>query len=268
MLDKLFISYKGTYEHFTSMPENPKGAIVILSANDNEKHVDKLNNDLKKLSWVLLILTTNELGSDIYKKISHPNIRIWLQTPHDKDRDIDRFLPLGYPSDTNYSEYKTSDKVYDWMFAGQVTHSRRKSCVRELKKLDNGFLLETQGFGQGLDHFDYIKKMAQSKVIPCPGGPETPDTYRVYEALELGSIPVLDNQFGKGDYKGDYWSKVLGRSHPLRTIDTWTEVADIIESELANYESRLQEVSQWWKDKKTSIANNILSDVNELRGEI
>lgn len=236
------------------------GAIVVMPLNYNENSIDELNTDIAKLSWCLIILTSNESGSQNYRNIKHPNMKIWLQTPIGSD-EADRFLGFGYPS---IIEKVINKKEYEWFFAGQVNHQRRLDCVRELKKLKNGKLIETAGFYQGLPQSEYMDLMSKSKIVLCPGGPATPDSFRLYEALEMGCIPIVDMHYGNKEYNGDYWDKVFGDC-PLIKINEWVGVADAIEHELANYDDRVIEISEWWTNKKKEIQNNLLNDIEELR---
>jgi predicted aldo/keto reductase-like oxidoreductase len=51
-----------------------------------------------------------------------------------------------------------------------------------------GQCVETDGFGKEiLDYETYMTRMAQAKIVPCPSGIETPDNFRLYEALDKTS---------------------------------------------------------------------------------
>ena len=42
-----------------------------------------------------------------------------------------------------------------------------------------------------------VKKIWKSIFVPCPRGNSSPDTFRLYEALEAGSIPIVE--------RDEYW---------------------------------------------------------------
>lgn len=226
-----------------------EGAIVSLPLHHNEQYMDNLNADISKLKWVLLILTANEFGSDAYKKIEHPNMKIWLQTPKESD-EADKFLPLGYPTKVSP---KGLSKKYDWFFSGQVNNPDREACYKQLERMEGGKLVRTAGFWQGFEHPEYIKYMAQAKIIPCPSGPETPDTFRLYEALELGCIPVVDNPW--------YWGKLFGK-HPIPTVKSWEDLPSVIENP-PNFD-----ISFWWERFKEQLVHNLFEDIAELRSRV
>ena len=39
-----------------------------------------------------------------------------------------------------------------------------------------------------------IKKMARAKTVPAPRGAVSPDSFRFYEALELGAVPITEDE--------------------------------------------------------------------------
>lgn len=231
------------------------GGIINISLHHNEQYIDNLNADISSYKWVLIILTSNEYASDAYKKIKHLNMKIWLQTPKAEDK-ADRFLPLGFPS---IIKPRYVNKKYDWFFSGQINHVKRIELYKQLQKMQNGKLLKTEGFNQGYDYGEYLKLMAQSRIIPCPSGPETPDTYRLYEALELGCIPVVDNEW--------YWKKIFG-DFPFKAVENWSELPAIIEEELKDYYLKAQDIANWWGDQKTLIEDNLFNDIEELKANV
>lgn len=259
-----FIQYP-SFKQYNESGQRVSGAIVSVPLCFNENYISQLNDDLKQFNWCLVILTANEYGSKYYQKIKHPNMKLWLQSPAPDDV-ADRFLGLGYPTFIPAQEIKYPKKrKYDWFFAGQVNHQRRVECVNELKRLTNGKLLATAGFNQGYDYNEYINYMANAKLVPCPGGPETPDSFRVYEALEVGCIPIVDKHYGRSYYDGNYWEKLFG-AVPFPVIDDWTNLPRIMGEQLDAWDNRSHHVSDWWQTTKAEIVKNLYADVHELRG--
>lgn len=241
-----------------------KGAIAVIQLDYCKEHIDEINDDLSRLDWVLLICTTNELGEDFYKQIQPDNTRmiVWLQTPKKFDfssRNPIRYFPFGAPSKLELDIF-SAERVNDWFFAGQVNHPRREQCVKVLKTLPNGKLVESTGFNQGLPHDQYIQGLLESKVVPCPGGPQTPDTFRVYEALEAGCIPVLDRRSGLVDHKGFYWSRVFG-DHQFTEIEDWNDFPAALKFELDNWEERSTFIRSWWSAYKKDLRNHLMEDL-------
>lgn len=240
------------------------GAVISIRANDNQQFIDTLNTDIAALKWCVIIVTGNENGSDFHTKIKHPNCKIWVQTPKMTDK-ADYFLPLGYP--TIERHYTGAVRVHDWSFAGQVTHSRRYELVKVLEGLQRGKLVKTEGFGQGLAYPEYFRLLTESKVVPCPGGPATPDTFRFYEALEAGCVPIVDIQSGQGDYGGVYWEKVFGiyRNIPFPLIENWNDFPNLLELVLSEFTEIQAVTHDWWMDYKRKVVRDLFEQIESIR---
>ena len=62
---------------------------------------------------------------------------------------------------------------------------------------------------------EYVGEVLNSKFIVCPGG-MNPETFRLYEALELGAIPLYVRQ--EGD---DIYFKYLSNMLPILNVESW-----------------------------------------------
>lgn len=235
------------------------GAIVSIKGCDELKHADELNRELAKLKWCVVIVKGNENSTGFYKLIKHPNCKIWVQTPKAEDT-ADYYLGFGTPSEVLEIQVP---KTLNFFFAGQDTHRRRHECLAVLDKLSGGLVLRTLSFGQGLPYLEYLQAMRNAKVIPCPAGAATPDTFRVYEALECGSIPVVDAQRGVGEFEGDYWRKVWG-DVPFPIVQNWKEFPAILDSLLLQWDTKAPEVFSWWKLKKEQIVKDLFQQISTL----
>jgi hypothetical protein len=255
-LRQLLLPYVREYEDFEA---DMDGAIVMIRANDNAEYIEAFNRDLSRLQWCVVMVTGNENASNFHEQIIHKNMRLVLQTPKYGDR-ADLFVPLGYPS--NVSKVDTS-KDLDWFFSGQVNHSRRFACVVQLRNMKNGLLNETAGFNQGFSYDEYIKHMSRAKIVPCPGGPATPDTFRLYEALECGCMPIVDSNAGCVNYVGKYWKKVFGFV-PFQIIADWQELPRYTEFALRVYDEWMPNILGWWANYKRELPQKILTLVRQV----
>lgn len=104
---------------------------------------------------------------------------------------------------------------------------------------------------------EYKRILSESVFVPCPRGNNSNDTFRLYEALEVGSIPIVQQD--------DYWTNLLGEHPLLQTDDDWRKALVYIDSFLQNepllvaYSQKLQ---CWWKNKKESLKNKIIDAAN------
>lgn len=252
-------------EEVNKIPDNIKNAIVVLPARSHKDYVDQLNIELNKLDGVVLMLMGDEESVFPVEKINHRNIKIWVQNPTPNKHDAYRKLGTGYAPHTHEFKPESNSKDLSWFFAGQVTHQRRLECVEQLRQLNNGELVESKGFTQGLDPKDYVEKMSKAKICPCPSGPETPDTFRLYEALELGCIPIADTQTPKEDWAG-FWEWLFEEEVPFPTIVYWDSVKgyiDDIEPTCPCYNNKIQ---AWWFRYKNKVKNWLISDIFSIGG--
>lgn len=239
--------------------------IVVIPARSHYRLVKEINKELNKLSSCILILTGDEESSFPVDKIKHNNIKIWVQNPKPDLNDKYRKLGCGYPP--QIKEFRDlPNKKLDFFFAGQITHGRRKKCVKALKNLDKGSVIETEGFTQGIKQQEYYKEMANSKTAPCPSGPVTVDTFRLFEALELGCIPVADNETSKKDWSG-FWNWIFESIVPFPTINDYSDLPGYIQDCVGQYPRLNNKVQAWWFRYKSKLYNKIINDIIELTGE-
>jgi len=187
----------------------------------------------------------------------------WLQSPHQNAyKNITRYIPIGYTPHTRPTLHKLGlpDKSLRWVFAGQKTHARRKQLVQYLQPLEDGFLLQTDGFTQGLTPEQYIEKLWSAKVAPCPSGAVIPDTFRVYEALEAQCVPLLDGLDPKGGSE-NYWYHLFGE-HPLPVIEHWQDAPGTINYFCDTYPYKQNRVSAWWQQYKHQMRRWLRIDSN------
>ena len=152
------------------------------------------------------------------------------------------------------------DKVDDWFFSGQITHSRREECVKELRDMKKGNLIETEGFTQGIPQEDYFNHMSQAKIAPCPSGPITVDSFRLFEALELGCIPIADTQTPNEDWAG-FWEWLFEEPVPFTTIKDWTSLPGYVKDLKRTYPTANNRVQAWWMRYKRKLRKQLYDDL-------
>lgn len=246
-------------------------AIVVIPARHNYEYIEEINTYLSNFDGVILIIAGDEESKFEVEKIKHPNIKIWLMTPHAGKRydNVDRFIGEGFTPhmDKLSKDYPNKDII--WSFAGQNTHKRRVVCIRELLELQEkndlfSSLVVRDGFAQG-DKDDYVRIMERSRIVPCPGGPVTPDTFRVYEALESGCIPIVDN-YATYNMNDGYWNLLFGQEIPFPTIKNWVDLSGMITYYNDVFESKRNEIFAWWQMYKRNLYHWLIEDYIEIGG--
>ena len=253
--------------------ERMDGAVVVLPGQFHRLDIPKLNSDLSDLRWVILIVTSDEASLFPWRQVVHPNMSVWVQMPRDRSDDFIP-LPIGYPPNTLVERVPVEPvptKTQDWFFCGQMTHSRRSGCVEQLEKLDGGTLVTTDGFNaqsKGLPRDEYLKQMVAAKIAPCPAGMTTPDSFRVFEALQCGTIPIVDVRAGElEDYPLGYWEKALDGGAPFPQIDDWETLPRVIDELLADWPFNANVIGSWWLWYKRRLTYQFNRELYRVRGE-
>jgi hypothetical protein len=247
-----------------------RSAIVVVPGEQNAEFVEQVNAHISRYVAVVLIITGDEQNLFPVHEIKHPNIRIWVMSPNvkiDYPPTVSHFLGFGFAPHMEELPAEAPIKLVDWFFAGQINNDERVACHKQLEKLqkeDMSYeICATAGFAQGFQPSDYVKKMAMSKVVPCPGGPCSPDTFRAYEALESGAIPILGAFAGNHKEKG-YWRMVLGDDHPLEVIEDWDKLPDLVRYYHDVFPYRSNQVFAWWQMYKRNLRQALLEDYRSL----
>ena len=246
---------------------------VVVVANGTSNKIKKLNEKLAPYKWVLLIIVSDE--NNIFKvdEVVHPNIKIWVQTPRaDKDYGDARLFGVGYGFSSKYRSKLTQEYLFkptDVFISGQNTHERRNIVFSELleymgRNTDDVININmTQGFTQGMKPTDYYRNMAMTKISPCPSGIVSPDSFRLYESLEFGAIPIADDVSPAYEYDSrGYWQKLFPDA-PFPILSD-TNISDLIDQSKVNYQQKANIVFAWWIKQKRKYAYDLVDDIRAL----
>lgn len=249
----------------------PSHAVVVIAARHEVDYVADINRWLAHFDGVVLILMGDEEGAFPWKEIQHPNIRFWVMMPHPaKHADMEPwayFFGTGMKADTReiLSGFQ-GPKVVPWAFAGQATHARRQQAVNGLHQAATrvaGVLEPTAGFTQGRERHAYLELLSETKITPSPSGPCSPDSMRLYEALQAGCVPIVDT--GPDGYGiGGFWEMAYGNDHPLIVLNDWTRVTSVIEAELTRWPHNANRASSWWMRQKRGMARRMSQDLRQI----
>lgn len=246
----------------------PNGAVIVLPGAYQGEYIKKINDMLAGFEWVVLLITSDEESKFPVEKIKHPNIKIWVQYPKKGRHDKYAKLPLGYTTETrNHLSYFPT-KELNVFYSGQKSHERRKLCSNalhgETTDLVKDILInDTPGFSQGFDPSEYMNYMCNAKIAPSPSGPVSADSFRTYEALEAGAVPIADTMSLAGDH--DYWRYLFGEV-PYVQITNYDDMYGYIKDALSQYPALNNEVLAWWIKKKRDLMWKIVKDIEDLSG--
>ena len=239
---------------YLQAPPTDDGVIAVLSHKQNKEDIEKL----KEYPWVLAIHTSDESHEWEAEPIWGNRVKLWMQYP-DEQHQGDRNILIGCQQDTQElvpTRIPLKDRRLDWAFSGQVNHPKRAEMVDNLR--GNGELHIAAGFNQGVARKDHLRLLTEARIAPCPGGSVSPDSFRLYEAIEAGCLPVCDCP--------DFWSWM---NVPVRAVWNWNGfnsiLAEYSDSNLLQHDAN--SIRAWWLGYQRQYGTNLLDDVAELSGE-
>lgn len=168
-------------------------------------------------------------------------------------------IPLGFPGNAAMTgeTLPASQRTYTWMFFGNMIASRVE-MMRAFAAIPRG----GKKVGTRIDHDAFGRMMSETVFVPAPMGNLVAETWRFYEALEAGCIPIVESRMTI-----DYYKKLLG-PHPIPTFSRWAHAASFVRA-LAAKEKDLDElqteIMQWWSAKKRSLVSEVAAFVAEGR---
>lgn len=250
-------------------------AIVMVSGKPS---IPELASYINRLKSATVILCSEEDAFFQWKKIvpKRDNFDVWTQyyNPLTK-REIKERILLGAPYRIkDYKINKHLPKKYLWSFVGQVQNPFRQQAVEVLSKMDDGYLKGISGFGgytpDGMDYQEYLDIMCQSKFVICPAGSMSVDSFRLYEAMECGAIPITDKRAPRDHPDHNYWSDVCpynGLTYLwewdediLRSVFLWNEKPPVSTIPLA-YKNHIYtgpSHNYWWFRYKHELEEKLL----------
>ncbi len=174
-------------------------------------------------------------------------------------------FPLGYKSGFASAQPVLSsfERPFTWSFAGDPKKASRQSMLGAFASVSKGKVHLTSGFNatDTLNTQEYRSLLDSTVFAPCPAGNVNLETFRIWEALEAGAIPIIQavDHF-------DYLSLLVGK-YPFPRVSDWAEAANNIASmsEAAIRDLQLRCLN-WWRCYKTSLISEISDAITHTGG--
>lgn len=180
---------------------------------------------------------------------------------------------LGYRSGFNAGNVKkkqSSKRNFIWNFIGTVHAGNRVFALKSFETLQPHFVHGTSNFNSAdyLPIDQYADIIRDSVFTLCPMGHVNIDTFRIYEALEGGSIPVVLRSAPHLNAQPSYWHILFkgDTKFPFIIANSWTEaraIADKIINE-NQYDFLQDECHKFWTRWKDNWKNVIQDNVGNL----
>lgn len=198
------------------------------------------------------------------------------------------FLPVGYKQGyLNHIEPKPlNERPHHWSFAGELGGKiSRRIMMKYAELIPGGIAYVGKGYSDSSDlSFEgYAKLMSKTIFALAPGGNRCVETSRIYEALEAGAIPVVEDiskvnlfktiireilkpkefvrhkvwtaQYWKGNWERliapSYWVQVYGDDFPCPRCSNWRNLHSILQR--IDPQKEQEKVHRFWEQYKTSL---------------
>ena len=215
-----------------------------------------LSQLVEKSQKIVLLHLSDEFSNDdisIYgsKAVSKVVRNYWRQ---DLPSTIIQ-LPLGYTNGRSHYAYPSTplfkDRTHLWSFAGSLDRPGREEALNCLKKTNeyccNGKERWETPYPQ--DGPAYIDTLRKSKFVPCFAGSVALESYRLYEAIEHGAIPIYVPS------PRDEYTEMYGK-HPFLGFPSWEKAAEMLPLLAAKPEIMEKHrllCLNWWEEKKKAL---------------
>jgi hypothetical protein len=208
------------------------------------------------------------------------------------------YFPLGYRAGfaSKLVVKDIRDRAHTWAFAGALK-SNRMTMFDNARQIPGGKHHLTAGAfdptegPQPLPINEYSQLLGDAVFALCPIGNESPDCFRLYEALEAGCIPIVEDLGGANEWRdlfspssffrirgwrprvcakslinlfhSSYWSKAYD-DFPCPTINHWQNLGVLIKQ--TDVERTSQHVRAWWEAYKKQLRGQIRNIVTSHFG--
>lgn len=136
-----------------------------------------------------------------------------------------------------------------WSFAGRKAVTIREYTIDKFRKFQPYDLYFYEHFMDGGKKpvHEYVDTLQNSKCIPILSGSNL-ETFRIYEALEFGAIPVY-LRYNDGQHSDELYFNFLRKLLPeLKDTTTPDSILELSENEMEHYRQSL--IKSWQKTKK------------------
>lgn len=105
--------------------------------------------------------------------------------------------------------------------------------------------------------------LQRALFAPAPPGDHNIETFRVYEALEAGALPIALAYKEPGQAAppgGDYWNALLGRGQPVLSVGSWYDAGHTmcrLISDPPRLRRLLADAGTWWAAYKETLRDRV-----------
>ena len=233
---------------------------ILIVDSEIQKKESFYKSFLKKYNNAYLVHLGDEGGKidkDFYSNFKHV-FRTFYLNSFAKNLNI-TCIPIGYKTGSINNLNRISDRKYIWNFLGTIHGASRYDLIFQNKNIKPNYINITKKFGgqYSLSADEYYKIMGDTKFALVSHGYFHPETYRLYEALESGCIPIIENPHS-------FFDNFLP-GNPIIKIKLWNEATKIIDK-FNKDKNKILDISKstnnWWLEYKLTLKQNIRDKIN------
>ena len=243
--------------------DTTNGCILIIPGRYWSRRYNQISESISRYEWVLAIRTGDEENELDPYQVYHPNIRWWVQTPKvgfDYESGT-RFFGVGYTP--AFRNIRRHERICDVFLSAQDTHERRHECFAALADAKGVKMVHrTKSFTGGMDSAEYALWMGSAKVAPAPSGAVSPDSFRLYEALQSHTVPIADDVSPVYDSRG-YW-QLVHPDAPFPILTNYQDLPGYVADQLKAWPANANRVAAWWMNYKREMSRWLRHDLKEL----
>lgn len=252
------------FKRVEGYPSKATGLVIVIPGRYWWRIPHGLTEALKPYEWVLAIRVGDEEDEFDIDAVEHPNIKWWVQSPKvGKDYGTTRLFGVGFTPHFKNLPADPPPKNLDVFLSAQNTHARRNAAFSTLERVKaTKRVEETTGFTEGMNPLEYADCMMATKIAPCPSGAVSPDSFRVFEALEAHAIPIADDISPVHDGEG-FWRTVFPDA-PFSILVSYDDLPGWTNDLLKGWPANANRITAWWMRKKREYAQWLVEDLEAL----
>jgi hypothetical protein len=230
-----------------------ENSLIIYSSDEKElnpkikQYFESYKN--KNVKFNLFHLSNEQINHNFYYyNFANVVIRNYY-IPNFKYKNVIT-VPLGYKGGFNKKKplLKYSEKKYDFCFVGQLK-SDRMEVLTHMQKYNKKYVHLTKKWNcpTALNSDELYKIYSETLLIPCPMGSYNYDSFRICEALESGSIPVVKI------YDDINYFKFIFGDNPIPIVNEWSELDNLYKKIILNPDDEILKINTWYLDFKNKL---------------
>jgi hypothetical protein len=256
-----------------SIPMPKPGFVYIIDSNkiSPDDLAEKIGHNIDANRPVGLIHLSDEWCRGNYR--SYRLYDFIIRTYHARilEKTGVLIVPLGWPN--NGEGAKTgklaTDRQFKWYFSGYLKSSRFEMLKAFQEWKPNACrIYNTKGGNKSPpakeEYSKFLNDLSDTVFCPAPMGSVMAETWRLYEALEAGCIPLAECRLTM-----DYYFNLFG-NNPIPRFRRWRDARSFAERLVANPGALIElqsEIQQWWSEYKYLLIERVKGFVCDgLRG--